>query len=49
MKDVEQTLVKLSAVSASDGALRRIENELRPMFTALPKNSLGKLEAAIVR
>ena len=46
---VDQTLVKLPAVSASDDVLRSIENELRPMFAALPKNSLGKLEAAIVR
>merc|ERR1719251_347767 len=49
LEDVEQTLTTLSVVSASDDVLLSIENGLRPMFAALPKNSRGNLEPSVVR
>jgi len=48
-EDVEQTwLSELSDVSAS-AKLRGIEDELRPMYVALPKNRYGSLEPSVVR
>jgi len=49
-QDVEETLLaELSRVASSSQALLDIEDELRPMFVALPKNRHGSLESSVVR
>merc|ERR1719245_2389030 len=48
-EDVELTLLsELSRMSPS-AKLRSIEEDLRPMFAALPKNRQGNLEQSVVR
>merc|ERR1719254_294400 len=44
---VESTL--LSELAVDSGRLRQFEEELRPMYVALPKNELGTLEPTAVR
>lgn len=47
---VEQTLLlELSALGQGAEALLELQEDLRPMYAALPKNMHGKLEAATVR
>jgi len=49
-QDVEETfLAELAMVGSSSQALLDIEEELRPMFAALPKNKHGSLESSVVR
>jgi len=45
--DVQETLQELSAMSSVD--LKEVEEELRPMFVALPKGKHGNLEHATAR
>jgi len=48
MEDVERTLMaELSEATSS--TLRNVKDELRPMFTALPKTEQGRLEPSVVR
>lgn len=49
-QDVEEILLaELARVASSSKALLDIEEELRPMFAALPKNRHGSLESSVVR
>jgi len=47
---VQQTLLwELSALGHGESMLLELQADLRPMFVALPKNELGKLDASTVR
>lgn len=48
-EDVEETLLSEISKLSSSTKLRSIEEELRPMFVALPKNKHGSLEPSGVR
>lgn len=47
-EDVKQMLLS-ELFGHHDNRLAKIENDLRPMFTALPKSETGKLEQSTVR
>merc|ERR1719323_2635092 len=48
-EDVELTLLSELSRMSTSAKLRSIEEDLRPMFAALPKNRQGNLEQAVVR
>lgn len=48
-EDVERMLLSESTGVSDSVELRKTEEQLRPMFAALPKNSQGNLEPAVVR
>jgi len=48
-EDVEQALLSELSGVATSAKLRSIEEELRPMYASLPKNSQGSLEPTVVR
>jgi hypothetical protein len=49
VRTVEQTLLSELSLAGRDGHLSELQEGLRPMFEALPKNALGRLEPSVVR
>jgi hypothetical protein len=46
---VEQSLMTQLALVGRDQQLQELQDELRPMYEALPKNAMGRLSAPVVR